>query len=249
MKEVEVSKTIIEEYSASLVEHLTNDVIIVGSGPAGLTAAYYLANAGRKVTIIEKRLSTGGGTWGGATGQSVVVFDDNEIINELGINNKKVRSLYTADAIEFAAALAYRAIQAGAKIFNLTEAEDIIVKEKAVEGVVVNQTTIYSSGLPVDPFCIAAKAVIDGTGHPAEVVQMLRNKKSDFHPEALREGFMDVEQAEKMVVEKTGEIHPGLYIAGMAVCATFGLPRMGPIFGGMLKSGKKIAGIIDEDLK
>ena len=73
---------------------------------------------------------------------------------------------------------------------------------------------------------------------------MLRKRKPEFLPKGIQEGFMDVEKAEAGVVEKTGEIFPGLYIAGMSVCAVYGLPRMGPIFGGMLKSGKKVAGMI-----
>ena len=59
---------------------------------------------------------------------------------------------------------------------------------------------------------------------------------------------MDVAQAEAGVVEKAGEIFPGLCVAGMSVCAIFGLPRMGPIFGGMLKSGKKVAELINEKI-
>ena len=249
MKEISISRAILNEYNRKLIEHLENDVVIVGSGPAGLTAAYYLSKAGVKTTVIEKRLSTGGGTWGGAAGYNVVVFDDNEILEEMGVSTKKVDSLYLADSIEFASALAYKAKRAGAMIFNLTEVEDIILKKDAIEGVVVNSTTLYNSGLPVDPFCISSKCLIDATGHPAEIVNMLKAKNADVNIGKLKEGFMDAVAAEIAVVENTGKIFPGFYIAGMAACAVYGLPRMGPIFGGMLKSGKKIAELICEECK
>jgi len=56
-------------------------------------------------------------------------------------------------------------------------------------------------------------------------------------------------EAERLVVEKTGEVCPGLYVAGMAVAALHGTPRMEPIFGGMLLSGEKAAKLITERLK
>jgi thiamine thiazole synthase len=49
------------------------------------------------------------------------------------------------------------------------------------------------------------------------------------------------ERAESLTLENTREVYPGLYVAGMAANATFGGPRMGPIFGGMLLSGEKVA--------
>ena len=225
---------------------LENDIVVVGSGPAGLTAAYYLSKNKIKTTVLEKRLSTGSGIWGGAAGWNVITVEDKSILDEIDVAAQKKESLYTADAVEFASALGYKAKKAGAEIFNLIEAEDIILQEDCVKGVVVNRTSIKASGLLVDPFCIAGKYVIDATGHQAELVNMIKRKKPDFHPSQLQEGFMDVERAEISVVEKSGEIFSGLYIAGMSVCSVFGLPRMGPIFGGMLESGKKVAELINE---
>ena len=244
MKETDISRAIITEYNKKLLEHLENDVVIVGAGPAGLIAAYYLGSAGVKTAVLEKRLSIGGGIWAGAAGYSTVVFEEKEILDELNITTRKEKNLYIADAIEFATALGYKAKKAGAEIFNLTEAEDIILKTDAVEGVVVNSTHLKMAGLPVDPFCISSKYLIDATGHPAEVVAMLKERKPELFPNKIKDGFMDVEASEAGVVEKTGEVYPGLYITGMSVCAVYNLPRMGPIFGGMLKSGKKVAELI-----
>jgi len=245
MKEIDISRVIIREYCSRLSEHLENDVVVVGAGPAGLAAGYYLSKSGVKTTIVEKKLSVGGGIWGGAAGYNVVTFEDKDILDEIGVTTKKEGDLYTADAIEFAAALAYNAKKAGAEIFNLTEAEDIVLKDETVKGVVVNSTTARMVGLHVDPFCICSRYLIDATGHQAEIVSMLKRRKPQLFPGELQEYFMNVETAEAGVVEKTGEVYPGLYVAGMSVCDTFNLPRMGAIFGGMLKSGRKVAELIN----
>ena len=47
-------------------------------------------------------------------------------------------------------------------------------------------------------------------------------------------------------VERVAKAYPGLWETGMAVCATFGGPRMGPTFGSMLLSGKRVADLILE---
>ena len=248
MKEIDITKAIYEEYSRKLLGHLENDVVVVGAGPAGLTAGYYLAKSGIKTTVLEKRLSIGGGIWGGAAGWNVITVEDKGILDEMGVAVQKKSNLYVADAVEFATALGYKAKKAGAEIFNLTEAVDLVLKENVIKGLVVTNTTIKASELLVDPFCIGAEFIIDATGHSAELVSMLKGKKADFHIKELKEGFMDVAKAEVDVVEKTSEVYPGLYVAGMSVCSAFNLPRMGPIFGGMLKSGEKVAELINERL-
>jgi thiamine thiazole synthase len=60
---------------------------------------------------------------------------------------------------------------------------------------------------------------------------------------------MYVNEGEEHVVEKTGEVYPGLIAAGMSVTETHGLARMGPTFGSMLFSGKKAAEITAEKIK
>jgi thiamine thiazole synthase len=128
--------------------------------------------------------------------------------------------------------------------------DDIVVRENnRVAGVVINWTPV--SALPreitcVDPIALEAKIVIDSTGHDAFVVRKLEERGVI---KMIGMGAMYVEQSEDLVVEHTGEIHPGLIVAGMAVSTAYGLPRMGPTFGAMLLSGKKAAKIVLEKIK
>ncbi|MEO0292528.1 MAG: ribose 1,5-bisphosphate isomerase, partial [candidate division WOR-3 bacterium] len=98
----------------------------------------------------------------------------------------------------------------------------------------------------VDPIGLESKFVIDASGHDAFVVKSLE-QRGYLKLKGL--GAMWVEASEDAVVEHTGEVFPGLVVAGMAVAETFGLPRMGPTFGAMLLSGKRAAEIIIEKLK
>lgn len=246
LNEVEISKTIIGNYHEKLVDCLTSDVAIVGAGPSGLVAAYFLAKSGVKVTILEKRLSPGGGIWGGGMGMNVAVVQEEAVplLSEMGIRSKPAQGgLYAVDAIELAAGLCWNAVQAGATLLNLTTVEDLCVREQRVTGVVINRTMI-ADVLPVDPIVLSAKAVLDGTGHEAVLVQALRKRHLLTNDANFGEGPMDATQGEQFVVAHAGEIFPGLWIAGMSVSATLGGPRMGPIFGGMLLSGKRVADAI-----
>ncbi len=75
ISDLEVSRLITRDYFDELTDSLNSDVIIVGAGPSGLVAGYTLAQQGAKVVIMEKRLSPGGGIWGGGKGFNRVVLE------------------------------------------------------------------------------------------------------------------------------------------------------------------------------
>ena len=170
------------------------------------------------------------------------------ILRELEIRHeRRFEGLFMTDAVELAAALCLRALQAGAVMLNLMTLEDVCVHKDRVTGAVVNRTGI-SGVYHVDPLTFSAKAVLDATGHEAAVVEHLRRRRLMVdHPvgEPPMEGPMDAAGGETFVVDRAGEVYPGLWVTGMSVNATLGGPRMGPIFGGMLLSGKRVAGMID----
>ncbi|MBR6520106.1 MAG: FAD-dependent oxidoreductase, partial [Paludibacteraceae bacterium] len=88
MIEKNVSHGIISTYFNKLERNLDLDVAIVGGGPSGIVAAYYLAKAGLKVAQFDRKLSPGGGMWGGAMmfNQIVVQEEALHIIKEFDIN-------------------------------------------------------------------------------------------------------------------------------------------------------------------
>ena len=256
MIETQVSKGIITTYFDKLQNNLDLDVAIVGGGPSGIVAAYYLAKAGLKVAQFDRKLSPGGGMWGGAMmfNQIVIQEEAMDIVNDFEINYHPFEDgLYTIDSVESTSSLLYHAVHAGATIFNCYSVEDVVFKENKVSGVVVNWTPVLREGLRVDPHNIMAKCVIDGTGHDSEMCKVVA-RKNGIRLETTTGGVigersLDVEEGERQVVEGTREIYPGLYVCGMASSAVAGTPRMGPIFGGMLMSGKKVAELIIEKLK
>lgn len=248
--DVVVTRTIFGRFSKEFQDCFEVDVAIAGAGPAGLIASKYLAKAGKKVVVFERKLSIGGGMWGGGMTFPVIVVqkESKHILDEAGV---KVRDegdgYYSADAIEAITKLCASAIDTGTKIFNTISVEDVLLNKNRVNGFVINWSAVEVAGLHVDPLSIRAKYCIDATGHAAEICSIVRRKCGPLKTpsgDLEKERSMCADIGEKTVVENTKEAYPGLFVAGMAANAVFGAPRMGPIFGGMLLSGKRAAEII-----
>lgn len=250
--EIAVTRKIVERYSTELLQNIDVDVVIAGAGPASLTAARYLAKGGKRVVIFERKLTPGGGMWGGGMTFPVIVVQEEskELLEEIGVRLTPAgEGYYTADSVEASAKLIAAAIDAGAKLYNTITVEDVMIRADHICGVVINSSAVEVARLHVDPLAIRSKYVIDGTGHPAEVVNVVVRKVGKLNtPTGKFEGekSMWAEVGESMTVENTIEVYPNLYVTGMACNAVMGAPRMGPIFGGMLLSGRKVAQLILE---
>lgn len=251
-----ITEAIIKRYTEKLLDSTKCDVAIVGAGPAGLVAASDLAKAGWKTCVFERKLSIGGGMWGGGMMMNEIVVqpEGKEILDEFGVEtNEFQKDYYTADSVQTVCSLGARACKNGARIFNLISVEDIILKENIARGVVINWTAVEMGGLHVDPLTIESKFIVDSTGHPAEVLKVI-DRKVDAQlltPSGKLEGERSLwaDRAEQTTLENTKEVFPNVYVAGMCANAAFGSYRMGPIFGGMLLSGRKVAKIIGDRLK
>jgi len=251
ISEAQVSRAIVGEFNKWFDEYIVSDVIVVGGGPSGLMAAMDLCNAGIKTLIIESNNYIGGGFWIGGYLMNTLTFraPSHKILSELKIPYKQFEEgLFISDGPTACSKLICASCDAGAKILNMTKFDDVVLRNNRVEGVVINWTPV--SALPraitcVDPISLEAKAVIDATGHDAWVCKSLE-KRNILKLETF--GPMDINTSEDAVVEKTGEVYPGLFVAGMAVATVYGIPRMGPTFGGMLYSGRKVAHQLKETL-
>ena len=250
-----ITAAIISKFSEKLLDGLKLDVAIVGGGPSALVTAHDLAAAGLKTAIFERKLAPGGGTWGGGMLFNEVVVQDEalNILDDFNISHKKLETAdgyHTLDSVEMASGLIFGALKAGAKLFNCISVEDLVFKNGKVNGLVINWTPVERLGMHVDPLTVIADNVIDGTGHPSEILN-LAVKKAKIQLDTptgdiIGEKPMWVENGEASTVENTREYFPGLYACGMSANNCMGGYRMGPIFGGMLMSGRKVAKLIIE---
>jgi len=242
-REQDVTRAIFREWGALFEESLATDVVVVGAGPSGLVCARDLALDGARVIVVEGNNYLGGGFWiGGYLMNAVTVREPaQELLVECGVPMKRADGdgLWVTHGPHACAKLIAAACDAGVRFLNMTFVEDVVLRAGGrVEGVVVNWTPVRA--LPrsitcVDPVALEASVVVDATGHDAHVVKALANRGLMKLP---GNGPMDVVNSEAAILERTGEVSPGLIAVGMAVAAAHQLPRMGPTFGAMLLSGR-----------
>ena len=256
LDDVVITKAIVEGFYKKFLEYSEVDVAIAGAGPAGLCAAYYLAREKVKVAVYERKLSIGGGMWGGGMmfNELVVGEEGKRILEEIEVGYRSYqKGYYTADAVECVSTLCSKAVKAGTKVFNLISVEDVMLEDESVCGLVLNWSAVQVANLHVDPLTIRAKYLVEATGHPAEVVKIIVKKIGPklltSTGDILGEKSMWADRGEKEVVENSKEVFPNVYVVGMAANAVYGSHRMGPIFGGMLLSGEKVAKEILKKLK
>jgi thiazole biosynthesis enzyme len=254
MDEVTISRAIVESYMKDFRGAMEVDVAVAGAGPAGLVTAYYLAREGVKVVVFERQLRVGGGmSGGGMMFNRIVVQEEGKwILDEFEVSVEEYeKGYYVADSLEAISTICSGAIKAGAKIFNLINVEDVMVREDGrITGLVLNWSAVSWSKLHVDPLTVRCEVAVDATGHDAEVCRIVAKKIGPKlrtrTGEVMGEKSMWAERGEKEIMENTREVYPGLVVAGMTANAVFGSPRMGAIFGGMLLSGKKAAWVAME---
>ena len=253
-----VSSAIVAGFSDKLLDCLQVDAAVVGAGPSGLVAAKTLADKGLKVAVFERKLAPGGGVWGGGMlfNEVVVQEEAKQIVDEFGVRSRELKDTpgyYAIDSVELASGLIFGAVHAGARIFNSVSVEDVAFKDERICGLVINWTPVERLGMHVDPLVVMTKAVLDGTGHPCEVLNLVQRKarvKLDTPTgEILGERPMQAATGEITTVENTREYYPGLFASGMSANNVMGGYRMGPIFGGMLRSGKKAAELMEEAIR
>jgi thiamine thiazole synthase len=244
MREIQITNAALRAEVDLLAEASESDAVVVGSGLAGLSAAIHLARGGRQTTLLDARPYLGGRCWE----RRVLALQDSSPLDELGVSCRYTVTdgISVVSAADLAVGLLSAAREAGVSLLNSAEVCDLVVREEKVCGLMISGMPGLAERSPGP--CLAARAVVDATGHDARLVKVLRRKLKDFYPGDVGEGFVDVESAGARLLERTGELYPGLYVAGMSAAAVYHLPRATILVDGLLESGRRVAEVIFEDI-
>ncbi|OBA17039.1 Thi4-domain-containing protein [Metschnikowia bicuspidata var. bicuspidata NRRL YB-4993] len=263
IRESTVSRAMTKRYFEDLDKYTESDVVIVGAGSAGLSAAYVLAKnrPDLKIAIIEASVSPGGGCWLGGQLFSAMVLRKpaQHFLDEIEVAYEDEGDyVVVKHAALFMSTLMSKVLKfPNVKLFNATAVEDLITRrdettdELRIAGVVTNWTLValnHDTQSCMDPNTINANVVLSTTGHDGPFGAFSAKRLQSLCPKIKGDSFvlggmrgLDMNKAEDAIVKGTREVAPGLVIAGMELAEVDGSNRMGPTFGAMALSGVKAA--------
>ncbi|CUM67343.1 uncharacterized protein PRCAT00005036001 [Priceomyces carsonii] len=257
IRESTVSRAMTRRYFADLDKYAESDVVIIGAGSAGLSAAYVLAKnrPELKIAIIEANVSPGGGCWlGGQLFSAMVLRKPAHLfLEELELEYEDEGDYVVVKHAAFfmSTLLSKVLLFPNVKLFNATAVEDLITSRDEVTGdlriagVVTNWTLVslnHDTQSCMDPNTINSSVVLSAAGHDGPFGATSAKRLEDLG--VLKMGHMrglDMNSAEDAIVKGTREVAPGLVMTGMELAEVDGSNRMGPTFGAMALSGVKAA--------
>ncbi|KAH0604308.1 uncharacterized protein H6S33_006685 [Morchella sextelata] len=258
IRESTVSRAMTKRYFEDLDKYAESDVVIIGAGSCGLSAAYTLAKArpDLKIAIIEAGVAPGGGAWlGGQLFSAMIMRKPAQLfLEEIGVPYEEEDTyVVVKHAALFTSTLMSKVLTfPNVKLFNATAVEDLITRidpatgQIRVAGVVTNWTLVsmhHDDQSCMDPNTINAPIIISTTGHDgpfgAFSVKRLLSMNAIEKLGGMR--GLDMKLAEDAIVKGTREIVPGMVVGGMELSEVDGANRMGPTFGAMALSGVKAA--------
>jgi NADPH-dependent glutamate synthase beta subunit-like oxidoreductase len=187
-----ISIRAVERFLGDLGQALTNDVVkagkangkkvaVVGSGPAGHSAAYQLARLGYKVTILEKSPKAGGLNRGGIPDWVLpqdVLDREIERLTQLGIEiktNCEVGKDVSWDDLK-------KNYDACVLAVGLTEPNSVKAEGENKEGVIYGLPFLRDIGMGTSKVKLGSRVAVIGGGNTA----------IDCAREALRQGALEV---------------------------------------------------------
>jgi NADPH-dependent glutamate synthase beta subunit-like oxidoreductase len=187
-----ISIRAVERFLGDLGQALTNDVVkagkpngkkvaVVGSGPAGHSAAYQLARLGYKVTILEKSPKAGGLNRGGIPDWVLpqdVLDREIERLTQLGIEiktNCEVGKDVSWDDLK-------KTYDACVLAVGLTEPNSVRAEGENKEGVIYGLPFLRDIGMGTSKVKLGSRVAVIGGGNTA----------IDCAREALRQGALEV---------------------------------------------------------
>lgn len=137
IRESQVSRAMTRRYFADLDHYAESDIVIVGAGSCGLSAAYCLAKArpDLKIAIVEAGVAPGGGAWLGGQLFSAMVMRKpaDAFLREIGVpyedEGASSNFVVVKHAALFTSTVLSKVLQfPNVKLFNATTVEDLITR-------------------------------------------------------------------------------------------------------------------------